>query len=87
MVQFIQAANFTPVRSRLIDLISLHSIQAPQKGSTAESTARYFANPSTRVSAHNCFDQDSQVKCVRNNDVAWAAPGANHNGLHYELAG
>jgi hypothetical protein len=86
-VLFVQAANYTPVKSRKIDLIVLHSMEAPQKGSTAESVAGYFRRSGTRVSAHHCFDQDSQVRCLEDHDVAWAAPGSNHNGLHYEHAG
>jgi N-acetyl-anhydromuramyl-L-alanine amidase AmpD len=39
------------------------------------------------VSAHLCIDNNSIVQCVFDNDIAFAAPGANHNGIHLELAG
>jgi N-acetyl-anhydromuramyl-L-alanine amidase AmpD len=39
------------------------------------------------VSAHLCVDNDSIVQCVFDNDVAFAAPGANHDGIQIELAG
>ena len=37
--------------------------------------------------AHLCIDNDSIVQCVLDNDVAFAAPGANSDGVHLELAG
>jgi N-acetyl-anhydromuramyl-L-alanine amidase AmpD len=39
------------------------------------------------VSAHYCVDNDSVVQCVRDEDVAWHAPGANHDGIGIEHAG
>lgn len=86
-----QARHFTAVpdgENRPIDLIVLHSMEAPQKPDTAEAVARWLAGPTSPVaSAHVCADQDSAVGCVRDHDVAYGAPGANHNGLHLELAG
>lgn len=86
-MQFIQAANYTRATRRTIDLVVLHTMEAPEKGNTAESVAQYFARPSVRASAHYNVDNDSEVQCVRDNNVAWGAPGANHNGLHIEHAG
>ena len=40
-----------------------------------------------KVSAHYTSDSDSIVQSVKDNDVAYAAPPANDNGLHLELAG
>lgn len=89
MVQrsYIQAANYTPTNGRKIDLIVIHSMEAPEKGDTAESVARYFANPNVRASAHYNLDNNSIVQSVREKDVAWHAPGANHNGIGLEHAG
>ena len=39
------------------------------------------------ASAHYAVDQDSVVQCVREMDVAWHAPGANHNGIGIEHVG
>ena len=39
------------------------------------------------MSAHYCVDADSIVQCVRDQDVAWHAPGANHDGIGIEHAG
>jgi len=64
-------------------------MEAPDKPNTAEGTAHFFQNlPANRkASAHRCYDSDSVVQCVLDKDVAYHAPGANHNGLGYELAG
>lgn len=79
---------------RPVRLIVLHSAEAPEKGNTAENVARFFQNPGKlkngrdrKVSAHLCIDNDSIVQCVFDNDVAFAAPGANHDGIQIELAG
>jgi len=85
---FIPARNFTPTDGRQIDLIVIHDMEAAETTQTAENIANWFAGPTApRASAHWCFDSDSAVRCVRDVDVAWHAPGANHNGLGYEHAG
>jgi N-acetyl-anhydromuramyl-L-alanine amidase AmpD len=88
---FIQARWYTNTGStgRERRKIVIHSMEAPEKGDTAEATARYFAGlPATRkASAHYCVDNNSVVQTVQTKDVAFAAPGANHDGIHIELAG
>jgi N-acetyl-anhydromuramyl-L-alanine amidase AmpD len=75
--------------ARDIRLIVLHSMEAPEKGTTAESVAKYFAGGSggRKASAHYCIDDDSIIQCVDCADVAYAAPNANSVGIHLELAG
>lgn len=58
-----------------------------EEADTAESAARYFANPSARGSAHLCVDDTICYRCLTNERIPWAAPGANHNGFHIEQAG
>src|SRR5688572_13889549 len=83
-----QARHYTPTSGRQIDLVVLHDMEAPEKPATAENIASWFAGPNApRASAHWCFDSNSAVRCVADKDVAWHAPGANHNGLGYEMAG
>lgn len=85
---FIQAANFHKLDpGRVIDLIVLHDMEAPEKGDTAESVARYFQTLTRPASAHYCVDNNSVVQCVRDQDIAFGAPHANRNGLHIEHAG
>lgn len=72
---------------RAVRLVVIHSMEAPEKGETAEATARYFATTVRPASAHLCIDNNSIVQCVHDNDIAAAAPGANTDGIHIELAG
>lgn len=85
---FIAAKHFTKVaKKRGIRLIVLHSMEAPEKGDTAENVAKYFQSTTRQASAHICVDNNSIVQCVWDNDIAWAAPGANSDGIHIEMAG
>lgn len=84
---FIAARWYTPTNGRIINKIVLHSMEAPEKEDTAEAVARYFATTNTKASAHWCLDASSVVQCVQTRDVAYCAPGANHDGVHLELAG
>lgn len=87
-MQFKQAKYRTTTSGRQIDLIVIHDMEAPEKNTTAENVASWFASDrSSRASAHYCVDNDSIVQCVRDQDVAWHAPGANHDGIGVELAG
>lgn len=85
---FVKTRYFTKSSTRRdVRVIVVHSIEAPEKGDTAEQTAKYFQNPKKKVSAHICVDNNSIVQCVLDNDVAYAAPGANHDGIQIEMAG
>ncbi len=87
-IQFVQAKNFTRGRSNAIDVLVIHTMESPEKPDTAESVAHWFAGSTApQASAHYCIDDNSIVQCVRDEDVAWHAPGANHNGLGFEHAG
>lgn len=90
-IPFVLARNYTlvPVANpRKIDVIVIHTMEAPGKPTTAENVAAWFAGSTApRASAHYCLDVDSTVQCVRDRDVAWHAPGANHNGIGIEHAG
>lgn len=85
---FVKARFFTPsAATRTVRLIVLHSMEAPEKGETAENVANFFRTTTTKASAHLCIDNNSIVQCVLDNDIAFAAPGANADGVHLELAG
>jgi hypothetical protein len=84
----IEARHFTRGREGPIDLVVLHTLEGAERGDTAETVARRFAGrEAPELSAHYCVDSDSIVQCVRDADVAWHAPGANHDGLGIVLAG
>lgn len=85
---FVPAKNFTKVtKKRGVRVIVMHSMEAPEKGDTAEKIAEYFRTTTKQASAHICVDNNSIVQCVLDNDIAWAAPGANSDGIQIEMAG
>lgn len=88
-METIQAKWFTPASNRTIKWAVIHSMEAANKGSTAENVGRFFQTlPEKRkASAHVGVDENSAVRYVADKDVAFAAPGANAEGLHLELAG
>ena len=84
---FIQARWYYKGRIKPISLIVLHDMEAPETDKTAENVANNFAVTPRKASAHYNVDNDSIVQSVHDEDTAWAAPGANANGLHVEHAG
>src|SRR4051812_42441364 len=85
---FIRAKNFTPVEGRrAVRVIVIHDMEFAETDRAAEVIAKDFATTSRPASAHICVDSDSIVQCVLDNDVAFAAPGANRDGIQIELAG
>jgi N-acetyl-anhydromuramyl-L-alanine amidase AmpD len=84
---FVESPHVTRTDGRQIDLIVIHTMEMDEKGETAENCAQWFRNPGAKVSAHYCVDNNSIVQCVKDENVAWAAPGANSDGLHIEHAG
>lgn len=88
MITEIPSPNRTKVDGkRSIDLLVLHTMEAPEKPNTAEAVGHYFQSGSVKASSHYGFDSDSTCRYVQENDVAWAAPGANHDGIQFEFAG
>lgn len=91
-VQFIPSRWFSTTNGRTIDLCVIHTVEGdpdrPGGGDdAAENTARYCARRDDKVSAHWFVDDDSIVRGVQDKDVAYAAPGANHNGIQIEVCG
>lgn len=87
--EFIQAKNCGPDRfGQRIDLVVIHTMEAPEKPGTARAVATWFASSSApKASAHYCIDDREIVQCVPESVVAWGAPGANRAGIHLEHAG
>lgn len=73
-------------KAKDIRLIVLHLAITAETKTAAEAVARYFQS-GVRASSHFTTDNDSIVGQVRLEDVAWAAPGANHDGVQIEQAG
>lgn len=68
-------------------LIGIHTMEAPEAGTTAENVAAYFGQGSTQASAHWCVDNNSRVRCVQDDDSAWTMPPTNRYSLNIEMAG
>lgn len=87
-IKTIPSPNFTRGRARNVRLVVIHTVEAPERGTIAEDVARnWFATTAARSSAHYVVDSDSIVRCVDEADTAWAAPGANADGIQIEHAG
>lgn len=90
-IPFIQAKNCNvlyPNKRVSVDLIVVHTMEAPDKPDTALDVALWFAGPNApQASAHFCISPADTIQTVRVTDVAWHAPGANHNGIGLEHAG
>ena len=84
----IPSPNFTRGRARNVRVVVIHTVEAPERGTIAEDVARnWFATAAARSSAHYVVDNDSIVRCVDEANTAWAAPGANADGIQIEHAG
>lgn len=66
-----------------IKWVVLHTTE----GDTAVSAAAWFANPKSSGSAHLCLDDNVCYRTLSDSLIPWAAPGANTNGIHIEMAG
>ena len=76
-----------PKRTRPVELVVIHTAESPESEQGAENLAKYFQHPDYVSSPHICTDNNSIVQCVKDSFVAYAAPGANHNGIQIEIAG
>ena len=85
----IPARWYQPTGGRIRRLIVMHTMESPEKPTTAEDVSRWAQTlPDTaKASWHYAVDADSIVQCVQERDVAYAAPGANHDGIQIEQAG
>jgi N-acetyl-anhydromuramyl-L-alanine amidase AmpD len=84
---FVESPNVTRTKGRPIGVVVIHTAEVAERADSAEAVARWFARPSSQVSAHYCVDSDSVVQCVRERDIAWHARGGNANSIGIELAG
>jgi hypothetical protein len=94
-MEFVQARFFTPASRGVGDIERLvfHTGELGETRASAENLASFFKNLSAstpvsrRVSAHKCFDSNSVVMCVRNDDIANHAAGDNLQTIGYEMSG
>lgn len=86
-VSWLGSPNFHGGRLRPVRLIVIHTMESGEDNNTAENVASYFGKRSTNASAHYNVDNNSIVQGVHDYDTAWAAPGANSDGIQFEHAG
>jgi hypothetical protein len=88
-IKFVQAKWYTPVVARRPRVIVIHTMEAPEKGTTAQNVADYFHNgcDGRKASAHYCIDNATIRQSVQCCDVAYGAPNMNRLGIHLEHAG
>jgi N-acetyl-anhydromuramyl-L-alanine amidase AmpD len=76
-----------PKRSGAVRLVVIHTAQWREHSTSAEALAKYGQNPDGGVKSwHIAVDSDTVIQCVKDSFVAYAAPGANHDGIQIELA-
>jgi hypothetical protein len=66
-----------------VKLLVLHSTE----GGTAAGVARMFSGKGAEGSAHLVIDDKACYRCLRNDEIPWAAPSANTQGFHIEQCG
>lgn len=90
-IRFVPAKNYTwvsPTKPRTVTLLVVHSMEAPNKPTTAENVAAWFASAGApQASAHVCIDCDSVVACVDPKDISWSCSGGNWLSYGAEFAG
>ena len=86
----IRAANYTRANRSEVKWCVLHSTENTPAAGVARNVAEWFAGrqgAAPRASAHYCIGNDEAIACVPENDVSWAAPGANRYGINFEIVG
>lgn len=84
---YVPARDIGPKRTGTVRLGVIHVAEASEKISGAEDLARYFLKPDYTSSCHISVDNDTIVQSVKDSYVAYAAPGANHDGIQIEIIG
>jgi len=85
---FVQARHYTAANRTKIDLVVIHTAECFEGPHSAQAVAAYFSGPDApQASAHYVVDADHVFQCVREQDIAWHAPGGNTQGIGIEHAG
>jgi len=93
-IPFLAARHYRPAGRTRVDLVVIHSAEIGESIDGAEALMRGFARQRLDAhgkeivsSAHYNVDADSVTQSVRDEDIAFHAPGANANGIGIELCG
>jgi len=82
----IPSPNYRAGRIKPVRLVVLHTAETQCEPGRAVAIATYLARPEVQASAHYCVDPEATVQGVQEEDTAWAAPGANADGIQIEQA-
>lgn len=85
-VKFRQARHYKP-GPRKIDYIVIHTAEIGEFLEGAEALMNACATQERVASWHYAVDPDSITQSVKDFDIAFHAPGANHNGIGIEFSG
>lgn len=92
--RFVEAKNYgaggvkTVDRSAFIKHIVIHSAEMKEVVTGAEALALWASGKDApQASWHYGVDSDSIVQCVKDEHIAWHAPGCNKTGIGIELVG
>lgn len=83
---YVPARDIGPKRTVKPRLVVIHTGELKEGPIAAESLAKYGQHPDYTSSWNLAVDSDSIIQCVKDSYVAYAAPGANHDGIQIELA-
>ena len=87
-MKFVQARNYTRAARGHVDLVVIHTAEAPEGPATAENLAAWSAgSTASQASWHYAVDADSIVQSVREEDIAWHAGPVNGYSIGVEHAG
>jgi N-acetyl-anhydromuramyl-L-alanine amidase AmpD len=86
-ISFKQAVSYHQGRRRPLNKIVIHTAEIAETLNSAENLQTWAASGPIGVSWHFSVDADSVCQSVHVTDTAWAAPGANSDGIQIELAG
>lgn len=82
------ARNFTKATRTTARLLVLHTTESPCAPGVARNVAAWFGGPNApQASAHYIVGPDATIQGVPLACVAWAAPGANSDGVQIEQTG
>jgi len=86
----IQARDYKEVPRgvrRAVRVIVIHTTESLEVEGGARQIAKYFQAPDYPSSPHVVVDDKEVYQCVLDNNVAYAAPGCNADGIQIELVG
>ncbi len=94
MIPFLQARHYRPANRLTVNWVVLHSAEVGESLEAAEVLMRRCAGKRTNAkgdeivsSWHYAVDADSVTQSVREEDIAFHAPGANAAGIGVEMCG